>query len=76
MYVQKLIYREQFVDLMVSFLKPFRDMIFPLSPFYWCCKLIYLSNTSLFSSHFLPQYDKTCFYFQLCLCSIVHDSFL
>lgn len=49
-YVQKLIHREHFVDLMVFLLKPYTDVIIPPSPFYWCCKLIYLSNTSFFLS--------------------------
>lgn len=49
-YVQKLIYREHFVDLMVFLLKPYTDVIIPPSPFYWCCELIYLSNTSFFLS--------------------------
>lgn len=49
-YVQKLIYREHFVDLMVFLLKPYIDVIIPPSPFYWCCELIYLSNTSFFLS--------------------------
>lgn len=49
-YVQKLIHREHFVDLMVFLLKPYTDVIIPPSPFYWCCELIYLSNTSFFLS--------------------------
>lgn len=49
-YVQELIYREHFVDLMVFLLKPYTDAIIPPSSFYWCCKLIYLPNTSFFLS--------------------------